>query len=76
MIDSAKALKRIIRHVTAAVILHNLLIQDPIPEEWIDEDFLPLDDDDELNSQLPDDTEGNRLRQQLLAYLMTETGHH
>ena len=53
LINSKAAMKEVIDTVTAAVILHNLLIAHPCPEEWIDEEFLDLDDDDELNKEMP-----------------------
>jgi hypothetical protein len=47
-----KDVKEISKFIRAAVILHNLLIDAPYEEEWIDEDFSELDDDDELDAQM------------------------
>jgi hypothetical protein len=74
-ITGKRSLRRIIRHVRAAVVLHNLLIHYPIPDDWYDEEFLPLDDDDELNSQLPADAPETELLQQVFRYVLMETGH-
>ena len=65
----------ILRFVTAAVIIHNILIEHPPPEEWIkiaeeDEQFALLDDDDELNWAMPFTMDNNTCHEQLLAYLM------
>jgi hypothetical protein len=48
IIHEKKNLKEINKYIRAAVILHNLLIDTAYEEEWIDEDFLDIDDDDEL----------------------------
>jgi hypothetical protein len=74
-ITGKKSMRRIICFVRAAIVLHNLLIEHPPPEDWVDEDFLELDDDDELNSQLPDDAPETERRQQVFRYILMETGH-
>jgi hypothetical protein len=64
----ADDLREILKFIMAAIILHNLLIETPYEEEWIDEAFLELSDDDELNTQIPmDDRDPNlAFREQLL----------
>jgi hypothetical protein len=71
-IHEKKDLKEILKFVTAAVILHNLLIDTPYEEDWIDENFLDLDDEDELNTQIPIDDPNHNLtrREQLLGYFI------
>jgi hypothetical protein len=71
-IHAKKDLKQINKFIKAAVILHNLLIETPYEEEWIDEAFLELDNDDELNVQVPVDNPNNHLtrRDQLLSYFI------
>jgi hypothetical protein len=39
----ADDLKEIVESIMAAIILHNLLIETPYQEEWIDEAFLELE---------------------------------
>ncbi|OWY91854.1 LOW QUALITY PROTEIN: hypothetical protein PHMEG_00039395, partial [Phytophthora megakarya] len=51
-LSGKKSMKRLIRLVTCAFILHNLLIFEPIPDKWkkdIIENGNGLDADDELN---------------------------
>jgi hypothetical protein len=65
----ADDLKKIVKSSwQLAAILHNLLIETPFEEEWIDEVFLERSDDDELNTQVPMDDRNPNLacRQQLL----------
>ncbi|KAE9273754.1 hypothetical protein PR003_g29809, partial [Phytophthora rubi] len=69
-----KHMRRLIKYVTCASILHNLLIAEPIPQNWRDELNRQikgkLDDDDELNAPLPVDAIGDERRNQLLAYML------
>lgn len=63
-----------IRYVTCACILHNLLIAEPIPNDWKDaangnENEL-LEEDDELNASLANEAGGSERRNQLLCYLL------
>ena len=51
-------MRMILHLITAAVIIHNLLIEYPPPEEWTrlaeeEEGYTPLGDDDELNHAMP-----------------------
>jgi hypothetical protein len=58
--------------------VYNLLIAEPVPENWTDEirrnARSELDADDELNLAVPDDVSGNERRKQLLAYLLEVRG--
>ena len=69
-----KRMRRLIEYVTCACILHNLLITEPIPEEWETEmqenEGNGLDDNDELNAPVVDDASGGERRNQLLCYLL------
>ena len=55
-----------------AVILHNMLIGDDIPDEWLQVE--PLDEDDELNNEVSDENDDER-RKQLLAYILEQRGY-
>lgn len=62
--------KKVCEYVSSCVVLHNMLVGTHFEEEWIDEDFIPLDEDDELNlsvAPLSGDATDTR-RQQLGAY--------
>ena len=62
-------MKRVIKYFMCAVILHNLLIDEPIPSEWMDDpDCDVLEEDDQLN--MPVTAEGARRREQLFAYIL------
>lgn len=72
-------LRKIIRYVTCACIMHNLLIAEPVPEEWEDDirrngRSNDLDETDELNMAVPRDAGGEERRNQLLAYLLELRG--
>ncbi|KAE9305281.1 hypothetical protein PR003_g21538 [Phytophthora rubi] len=69
-------LRKIIRYVTCACILHNLLIAEPVPEQWESEIRTSgnLEEDDELNMAVPTETDGEMRRNQLLAYLLELRG--
>lgn len=69
-------LRKIIRYVTCACILHNLLIAEPVPEQWESEirTSCNLEEDDELNMAVPTETDGEMRRNQLLAYLLELRG--
>jgi hypothetical protein len=73
-----KHMRRLIRYVTCACILHNLLIAEPVPREWEEElgRFVTgvLDADDELNLSVPSESNGGERRDQLLAYLLEIRG--
>lgn len=67
---------RIVKYFTYAVILHNLLIEEPVSEDWesaIHENG--LSGDDELNAPVPRDASGSQRRNQLFAHLMEIRGY-
>ena len=69
-----KDMHQIIRLFTCAVILHNLVVQDPVPADWElrgKEDN--LDEDDALNLSL-DFMPDNTCRDQVMAYLLEKHG--
>ena len=73
-IKRKRHVRQIIRYVTAALILHNLLIAAPFMDDLFIETFIPLDDDDELNQAVHPNQErpGQERRNQLLAYFGDE----
>ena len=52
VIKEKKDLDAILRHAMCACILHNLLIDHPVPPDWLDEMLEELDQDDELNQSV------------------------
>ncbi|KAE9007259.1 hypothetical protein PR003_g16530 [Phytophthora rubi] len=79
MLKKRRHLLKIIRYVTCACILHNLLIAEPVPKQWDDEirangsSSGDLDEDDELNLEVAS-ADGEARRNQLLAYLLEVRG--
>ncbi|EEY65939.1 uncharacterized protein PITG_03470 [Phytophthora infestans T30-4] len=69
-----KHMRRLIRYVKCACIIHNLLVAQPVPEEWRAEldSYITgeLDEDDELNAPVPAGASGDERRNQLLAYML------
>ena len=75
IISCKKDLQQIIKHVTYAVVLHNLLINDPTPDEWketdLDSDSDSSDDEEEeMDQEVPPGSVAGARRTQLLHYLM------
>ena len=74
--EDKEDLKRILKYVSAAAILHNLLIEydDEVPDDWIDfDDFSEMDDpnraaDDELDVAVPVGSSSDERCQQLMRY--------
>jgi len=54
-----------------ACILHNLLIDRPVPPDWLDETLEELDQDDELNQSM-EQSGGDARRNQVFAYMLEE----
>ncbi|ETP31293.1 hypothetical protein F442_19828 [Phytophthora nicotianae P10297] len=69
-----KHMRHLIQYVTYACIIHNLLIAEPIPQEWrreLDASITgELKDDDELYVAVPANSAGYARRNQLLGYLL------
>ena len=65
------SLRSILRYIGAAVILQNLLIEIPSEENWINEQFNPLDDNDDLSQMSQEGLQNENIdtRNYLLGYL-------
>jgi hypothetical protein len=74
--DDPKDMKKILDYILAASILHNLLLDCKIPDEWVDrDDVSSIDDpdraqsqDDELTIAVPVGSGSDQRRQQLMHY--------
>ena len=72
--DNPKHMKKILDYILAASILHNLLLDCSIPEEWMDTDDMSAIDDpdrsanDELDVAVPLGSANDLRRQQLMHY--------
>ena len=71
VIKEKKDLDTILRHAMCACILHNLLIDHPVPPDWLDETLEELDQDDELNQSVGQ-SGGDTRRNQVFAYMLEE----
>lgn len=79
VIRNKNSMIRLMRYIVSACILHNLLINDKIPNEWIEEEdseHAVLEPDDELNQPMDywhinDDTR----RSQIFAYVLEKCGY-
>ena len=71
MIKDKKDLDAILRQAMCACILHNLLIDHPVPPNWFDETLQELEQDDELNQSLEQSGGDTRLNQ-VFAYMLEE----
>ena len=61
-------MQKIIDYVYCAAILHNWLIEDPIPIDWIEE---PLEEDEDANTLLvPDQINKDTRRNIMLGYML------
>jgi len=69
VIKDKNDLDAILRQAMCACILHNLLIDNPVPPDWFDETLEELDQDDELNQSV-EQSGGNTRRNQVLAYML------
>jgi len=52
MIQQKQYLDVILRQAMCACILHNLIIDHPVPPDWFNETIEELDQDDELNQSV------------------------
>jgi len=55
--------------VLCACILHNLLLEHPVPLDWFDDDIENLEQDDELNQSVENSSLDTRLNQ-VFAYML------
>jgi len=78
VIKGKKDLKRILFYIDVCVILHNLLVNSKVPDEWdIEDDFsdiddaerAPLSEDDVLNRAIPAGAPKDYRRTQLMHYI-------
>ena len=69
MIKDKQDLDVILRQAMCACILHNLLIDHPVPPDWFDETLEELDQDDELNQAVEQSSADTR-RNQVFAYML------
>ena len=67
VIGSKRDLAALLQMIMCACILHNLLIDHVIPEEWLEEQVETEDDDEELEQH---DTERANRRDQVFYYMM------
>ncbi|KAE9204139.1 hypothetical protein PF002_g20718 [Phytophthora fragariae] len=79
MLKKRRHLRKIIRYVTCACILHNILIAEPVPKQCDDEirangsSSGDLDKDDELDLKVAN-ADGEARRNQLPVYLLEVRG--
>ena len=69
MIKDKRDLDAILRQAMCACIIHNLLIDHPVPPDWLDETLQELESDDELNQSVEQrggDTRCNQVFAQML----------
>ncbi len=70
------SMKKVIDRVLCCVILHNMLLHDPIPEEWLN-----YDEDDDVEEELENNPlmqptlQSNARREQLRAFVVERAGH-
>ena len=71
MIQDKQDLDAILRQGMCACILHNLLIDHPVPPDWFDATIEELDQDDELNQSV-EQSGGDTRCNQVFAYMLEE----
>jgi len=59
----------ILRPAMCACVLHNLLIDQPVPPDWFKENIKELDQDDELNQSMEQSSGDTR---HIFAYMLEE----
>ena len=67
LLSRKQDLQKVIDFFNCACILHNWLIKDPVPLNWIEID---IEEDDVINRRIPENEEGNSRRSQMLGYLL------
>jgi len=58
-----------LQQAMCACILHNLLIDHPVPPDWLDETLQELESDDELNHSL-EQRGGDTRRNQVFVHML------
>ena len=62
-------LDAILRATLCECILHNLLVEHPVPPDWFDDDIVEFEQEDELNQSIVDRTSDAR-HNQVFAYML------
>jgi len=55
--------------ILGAFILHNLLVEHPVPPDWFNDDIVELEQEDELNQSIEDRT-SDAIHNQVFAYML------
>jgi len=69
VIRNKSDLDAILKLKLCACILHNLLIEHPVPPDWFNDTMEKLDQDDELNQSVKNSSSDTR-RNQVFAYML------
>ena len=69
MIKDKRDLDAILGQAMCACIFHNLLIDHPVPPDWLDETLQELEPDDELNHPV-EQSGGDTRRNQVFAHML------
>ena len=69
MIKDKRDLDAILRQAMYTCIFHNLLIDHPVPPDWLDEMLQELESDDELNHSV-EQRGGDTRRNQVFAHML------
>jgi hypothetical protein len=76
-LDSEEDMRRIIELFLCACILQNILVHEPTPVHWDEKtprQSRVLESDDELNAQVPGDAGNCKRRDQLLNFILEQSG--
>ena len=71
LIQKKKDLDTILKPTMCACILHNLLIESPVPPDWFDDNVVELDQEDKLNHPI-DHSDADTRHNQVFAYMLEE----
>ena len=76
VISKKKDMRRIIDIIQTCSVLHNLLLLDEIPTEWIElvDDDVQLNDVEYAEAEIVAGTTDETRRNEILAYVLEETG--
>jgi len=69
VISNKSDLDAILKVTLCACVLHNLLIEHPVPADWFDDDIEDLEQEDELNQSAENSSSGTRCNQ-VFAYML------
>ena len=69
VIHDKSDLDAILKLTLCACVLHNLLIEHPVPPDWFDDDIEDLEQEDELNQSAENSSSDTR-RNQVFAYML------